>query len=513
MSASDNHTVDNAMLDAGTLDAGTLDATFDADPGYAGTRDAHAGEDTPFDDAYLTGVPSALSSGAGPSSTGGRASVVLQRRAGLVANEPVALGGSLILPTRSVARGWVTVADGVITDITSRKPAGVRAIRTGGVILPGLIDLHGHPEFNIFAPWEPPRVFINRGQWRNSPIYRKLVRDPWDQLTGDEAAPSVKKAMTRYAEVRAVVSGATAIQGASQDYPNKAEALVRNVDLLIFGTQVARSTVDFGRLRPDDVAGIQRGIESGSVKAHYIHLAEGAKTNQASINEFLRFSESPLFGAATVVIHGTALSRPHFDKMAAVGAKLVWSPQSNLRLYNETTDVKAAMDAGLPLAIGADWMPSGSPSLLHEMKIAQRCLAEQGCNVTSQRLVAMVTSEAADIAGLGDRLGRLEPGRPADLVVLQRQHHDPYDNVVAAYPSWVELVMIGGDIVYGRPDWVREVTVGDDYEQVGAWGRHMALDTRFGSPDESPPNGPPRRLAEIRQQLISRYPAIGPIFD
>ena len=54
--------------------------------------------------------------------------------------------------------------------------------------------------------------------------------------------------MTRYAEVRAAVGGVTAIQGASKDYPKKAEALVRNVDLLIFGKQVARSTVDFDRL-------------------------------------------------------------------------------------------------------------------------------------------------------------------------------------------------------------------------------------------------------------------------
>ena len=70
----------------------------------------------------------------------------------------------------------------------------------------------------------------------------------------------------------------------------------------------------------------------------------------------------------------------------------------------------------------------------------------------------MVTAGAADIAGLGDQLGRLAAGRPADLVVLQRRHDDPYDNVVAAYPSWVDLVMIGGDVIYGRPDWVGSFT-------------------------------------------------------
>lgn len=40
----------------------------------------------------------------------------------------------------------------------------------------------------------------------------------------------------------------------------------------------------------------------------------------------------------------------------------------------------------------------------------------------------------------------------------------------------------------------------------------MLLDTRFGSPDPAGDGGPPRRLTEMRQRLINRYPAVGPIF-
>ncbi|MGZ4737653.1 MAG: amidohydrolase family protein [Ilumatobacteraceae bacterium] len=454
-----------------------------------------------FDDVYLAGVPRALPKPSRPVEAG---------LAAAAPTGPIALGGVVVRSDGVMPQGWVVVADGHIADIVAQKPSGVTTIDTGGVITPGLIDLHGHPEFNVFAPWEPPKTFINRSQWRGSPIYQQLVRDPWDQLTKNGQSPSAKKAMTRYAEVRALVGGVTAIQGASQDYPNKAEALVRNVDLVIFGSQIARSTVDFGRLRPDDVESIRKGIENKTVKAHYVHLAEGQKTNQASINEFIDFSKSPLFGAATVMIHGTALSRTHFDDLAAVGGKLVWSPQSNLRLYTETTDIKAALDAKVPVAIGADWMPSGSQSLLHELKIAERCLAEQGCNVSSKQLVAMVTSDAARIACLDDKLGQLEPGRPADLVVFQQRVADAYDNVVAAYPSWVDLVMIGGDITFARSEWIDQ-NAATQYEPVIAWGRPMSIDTRFGSPEQTP-DGPPRRLADIRRQLINRYPAVGPIF-
>jgi 5-methylthioadenosine/S-adenosylhomocysteine deaminase len=168
--------------------------------------------------------------------------------------EPTAFGGSVLKSDGSIACGWVVVEAGQIVSVRSTKPRDVEhAISTGGVILPGLIDLHGHPEYNVFAAWEPPRVYINRGRWRDSDEYDQLIKKPWATLTSGGKSVSVKTAMTRYAEVRAAVGGVTAIQGASQDYPNKAEALVRNVDLLIFGSQVARSTVDVDRLDDDEV--------------------------------------------------------------------------------------------------------------------------------------------------------------------------------------------------------------------------------------------------------------------
>src|ERR687888_501592 len=70
------------------------------------------------------------------------------------------------------------VNDEHIEAVATAKPAGTRVHETHGVILPGLLDMHNHPEFNIFAAWEPPQLFANRYRWRGSDIYHKLVRDP-----------------------------------------------------------------------------------------------------------------------------------------------------------------------------------------------------------------------------------------------------------------------------------------------------------------------------------------------
>ena len=76
------------------------------------------------------------------------------------------------------------------------------------------------------------------------------------------------------------------------------------------------------------------------------------------------------------------------------------------------------------MALGADWLPSGSMSLLAEMKVARQQLLEQDHPISAKDLVTMVTSGAAEVAGLGGKLGSLEVGRVADLVVMARQDDD-----------------------------------------------------------------------------------------
>jgi 5-methylthioadenosine/S-adenosylhomocysteine deaminase len=426
--------------------------------------------------------------------------------------QAVALHGCVLTPERAIEDSYVVVGAGnEIHAVQATRPDGVRVHETGGVILPGLLDLHGHPEFNVFAPWEPPRQFVNRYAWRGSEIYDALVRDPQNRLLG--ALPP--KTQLRYAEIRALVGGVTAIQGtggAATSYQD--EALVRNVDKWIFGRQVGRSLVDLpaGSRGLSALQSILDGIEAGKVEAFYIHLAEGRSDNERSRKELDRLVELKALTEKTVVIHGTALDREQLGQLRDAGAKLVWSPQSNLRLYGATTKAADALELGLPVALGADWLPSGSPSLLAEMKVARRCLGEQNGPTDARRLVQMVTRDAAEIAGLGDKLGALAEGRPADVLVLERHVEDPWENVLEADPSWVELVMVDGDLAYGRIDWLTSLAgpaQEERFERHLAWGKPVALDTSYSvKPDgDSPP-----KLSELSAALINEYPPVGPIF-
>ena len=103
-------------------------------------------------------------------------------------------------------------------------------------------------------------------------------------------------------------------------------------------------------------------------------------------------------------------------------------------------------------------------------------------------------------------------GARADLVVLERRASDPWENVVAADPSWVELVMIDGDLAYGSETGMRELA--DPDRQKGlelqiAWGKRMLLDTSYQA---HPGAEPVPKLSELRAELIEHYKPIGPIF-
>src|SRR5215211_19291 len=132
-------------------------------------------------------------------------------------NDIVLLGRVLTVDDdRSVqARGAVYIHDGVIEAAqpeAAAPPAGfgqARRVRTGGLITPGLIDLHNHLAYNTLPLWTGrDAAYTTRYQWPGAPTYQSDVSNPAQAL--GIAAPA---AALRYAEVKAVVGGVTAIQG------------------------------------------------------------------------------------------------------------------------------------------------------------------------------------------------------------------------------------------------------------------------------------------------------------
>jgi 5-methylthioadenosine/S-adenosylhomocysteine deaminase len=280
------------------------------------------------------------------------------------------------------------------------------------------MNLHGHPRENHLHAWPAPSShalaaqgkagtdpYANRYQWGGAgsptapPELDRLVGNPAGVLAEDLGL-GLGGEIVKYAEVAALLGGETAIQGAAPN-PESDGVLIRNVDNDVFDKRIAEPRVapiaSFGGAA---LTSLLARMQTGQVDAWLLHLAEGVREADrrrgdpvSSRAEFQTLRAKGLLSDMTVIIHGTALERADFAQMRAAptirtdgagdgrGAKLVWSLLSNLLLYGKTTNVYEALAAGVLTSLGTDWTPSGSRTLLQELKIADVALRT---NVSSE---------------------------------------------------------------------------------------------------------------------------------
>jgi 5-methylthioadenosine/S-adenosylhomocysteine deaminase len=373
---------------------------------------------------------------------------------------PLALAGRIATldgAGKVVDHGVLYCRDGSIVAVqpaSAPAPAGFEAVpvtQTRGTLLPGLVELHNHMPYDVLSLWQVPRHFDNRDQWSapSNPDYHRLVTGPMQVLGAD---PDVVPAIVRYVEVRALLGGTTTGQGialAKSAIISHFRGLVRNVEST-HDPDLKPAATHIADIDSTDADHFLARI-SGSQKI-ILHLSEGIDTHAHDAFEALHLANGDWAITDNLIgIHCLALTAADFKTFGKHGGSMVWSPLSNLLLYGQTADVGAALDAGVPVALGSDWAPSGSKDVLGELKVAQAVAHTAGAELTPLALVRMVTTTPAAMLGWGAHLGSLEAGKRADLLVLDGQTGDPYQQLIDATEADFHLVMINGTPRVGTP--------------------------------------------------------------
>ncbi|MFM7460364.1 MAG: amidohydrolase family protein, partial [Burkholderiales bacterium] len=329
--------------------------------------------------------------------------------------------------------------------------------------------LHNHPEYAIYPLLPIRRKYKDRYEWRfYDDNYARRITNLNTLLTAPHYL-DLGLEVGRYGEYKALVGGTTSLQGARANLAYaKEECLVRNIETSPVTSRLAFSRVDIGR----DAAEWQRMLEERNAGVLVVHLAEGVGPRMA--NEFEALKRSGLLGPELVAIHGVGLTGMQFKEMAQAGAKLVWSPLSNFLLYGQTADIAAARAAGVKLSLAPDWTPSGSKSILGELKVADLVNIHQlGGALSNRELIEMVTINPAEAMGWQGRLGTIASGYLADLVIVDDTVDDPYRNLVLATENNVRLVMIRGDALYGDQTLMELFRVSAALEVVAGGGQSV----------------------------------------
>jgi cytosine/adenosine deaminase-related metal-dependent hydrolase len=343
------------------------------------------------------------------------------------------------------------------------------------VISPGFVNLHDHLGYSGTPPLpHPGELYEHRNDWR-------LGEHGHQALT---FAGGASTAQILAHELRMVMSGATSIVGAGGrlGFLRNLEVSAQNQGILpgqivaqTFPLDDASGAVDsaacaFGN-SPDTKA------VALAAQAYVAHVGEG--TNARARDELdCALGALSILGSNSAVVHAMALSRPSAHELRQRGASVIWSPRSNLDLYGSTAPVALLGSLGVHIALGSDWLASGSMNLQRELACARDYdAAVLGGYFDAYQRWRMVTENPAWALGLEQRFAALRVGLPGDIAVFAAHGTDPYASVVEASPADVKLVLRQGAPLYGDAAWVLAFRDGEACDELDVCGQNQRVCT------------------------------------
>jgi hypothetical protein len=366
--------------------------------------------------------------------------------------------GDVLTPGEVLRGGQVAVnAMGQITcvgcDCSAMAVGATQIVCPDGVVSPGLIDAHEHLTFNNQQPYtRTDERYEHRHDWR-------VGNDGHTRIRNNGGSPTA--AQLAWIELRHVLGGATSVNGSGGT-----PGFLRNLDANsptstslsegAMGPMVDYDTFPYGDSNGTELRGSSCGtpplgtLLTRGYSAYTPHVAEGIE--QSARNEFLcaRSGANDIVGPQAAFIHGVALLATDIAEMARDGTDLIWSPRSNITLYGDTARVTEYARLGVNIALGTDWIVTGSMNMLRELRCADtfnRTFLNRFFN--DEQLWLMATRNAAQALGWDNRIGTLAVGRLADISIFDARTRRDHRAVLEAEPRDVVLVLRGGSVLYG----------------------------------------------------------------
>lgn len=142
---------------------------------------------------------------------------------------------------------------------------------------------------------------------------------------------------------------------------------------------------------------------------------------------------------------------------AKAGASMSWNPLSNGRLASGVADIPKYLKMGVRVGMGVDGEASADlADPFENMRTGLYAIHdkyEDAAIMSPYQVLWLHTMGSADVLGVKDKLGSLEPGKYADFVAIDPARlgtvlEDPYANLVlvTAEPD-IERVYVGGELV------------------------------------------------------------------
>ena len=330
------------------------------------------------------------------------------------------------------------------------------------VLMPGLINAHGHAPMTLFRGWADDFELMT---WLNDYIWPAETAFVDGQFVADgtrlAAAEMIKSGTTCYSDMYFFpeVAAATASEAGLKvqitspifdfpcnwgtgpdDYLQKAQALQATYHdsefvNIVFGPHAPYTVSD------EPLTRIRELAEQLNTGVH-MHLHETAHEVDTAVQDHqqrpvARMQQLGLLNERFQAVHMTTLNDDDIRMIADAGAHIIHCPESNLKLASGFTPVQKLLDAGINVALGTDGAASNNDlDMFGEIRTAamlSKAVAGSATAVNAEQAIRMATINGAKAMGIDADTGSLEVGKCADMIALDLSgiEHQPIYDIVS----------------------------------------------------------------------------------
>ncbi len=374
-----------------------------------------------------------------------------------------------------VPHGGVRVEDGLVAavgeaaELRARFPQDEVQTFPGCALLPGLVNVHTHLEYSVLKGFAPPSGF---GLWmlRLLLARRRLAPADYEVSALWGARECARSGVTTVADCafdgRVVARAAREVGLRARVHqevfglddaglPEKMRRLEEQLEDIqeeggslvepgvsphapyTVSPRLYREAARFARrtgLRlathvaesPAEVELLTRGTGSIARAYRLAQLGNGKLWRAPGVSPVRYVAAAGALGPLTLVVHAVQVDAEDLALLGGSGAAVAHCPRSNLRLRCGLAPVAAMCARGVKVGLGTDSLASNDDlDLFAEMRAALnvsaslvRAAESLDKLVTAENVLRMATLDGAAALGWADRVGSLEEGKQADVVVV-----------------------------------------------------------------------------------------------